>query len=61
MVYWEDNLSTTRPINRLARSGAVLTVTSLKGPLACVVPFVDGDAIVKIPSVAYKRKETMLL
>jgi hypothetical protein len=32
MVYCSLTSATTRPISRRARSGAVLTVTSLKGP-----------------------------
>lgn len=34
-----------RPISRAARSGAVFTVTSLKGPMGCSTPFVCGKAM----------------
>jgi hypothetical protein len=47
MVYWSDKLSIMRPISRAARPGAVFTVTSLKGPIGCITPFVCDKAMAK--------------
>jgi len=61
MVYLSLTSSTTRPMSRFARSGAVLTVTSLNGPngcpdILCGFPKVDDDFVCTRASLLLRKK-----